>query len=287
MHQVKLSVSLTDEITGISPVETARANLIKIYLGYRTCYSAETDPKRILKLPDANTLVGHTLDEISVWNMKFEEIEKLVSKCLFEFGHDSQIEHASLQFYVTGVSRALTHQLVRHRIASYGQQSQRYVEFSDLPVVIPTSISEHENPEVLKRFLEHMRDTESFYKYLISESVPAGDARFVTPQAASSAITLTMNFRALMNFFSLRCCNNAQWEIRELANQMLAKCKQYYPSIFSQVGAKCLRLGYCPEGTKMCKSPQYLRAKRERATGIDQSVPDDGMRNMKERTVNE
>ena len=142
---------------------------------------------------------------------------------IMESGHASPVEHVSFTFALGGVSRALTHQLVRHRIASYSQQSQRYVDGSDFDYLIPPEI--RKNPEALARFEGIMREIGSAYrdlKGLLEEAGRTGskaneDARFVLPQATASNIVVTMNCRALLNFFEHRCCRRAQWDVRAVA----------------------------------------------------------------------
>ena len=173
-------------------------------------------------------------------------------------GHTSPIEHVSFTFAIGGVSRALTHQLVRHRIASYSQQSQRYVDGSHFDYIVPPSIAR--NPQAAARFAEVMETIGQGYrelKELLEASGRKGsaaneDARFVLPQATASNIVVTMNCRSLVNFFEHRCCMRAQWEIRHVANVMLGLCREKLPAIFAVAGAKCERLGYCPEGEKFC-----------------------------------
>ena len=183
---------------------------------------------------------------------------------ILESGHTSPIEHVSLTFAISGVSRALTHQLVRHRIASYSQQSQRYVDGKDFNYIVPPRIAK--NSAALKRFTACMAEISAAYNdlsELLAEGVaPAKDkaasakakekvrqdARFVLPQAAETRLVMTMNCRSLLNFFAERCCLRAQWEIRALANAMLDLAKAAVPVIFDQAGPKCVRLGYCPEG---------------------------------------
>ncbi|GFK95089.1 Flavin-dependent thymidylate synthase [Fundidesulfovibrio magnetotacticus] len=170
-------------------------------------------------------------------------------------GHVSPIEHVSFTFAVEGVSRALTHQLVRHRIASYSQQSQRYVDASSFDYVLPPAIARI--PEAKARYEHFMAQVADAYRDLkdILETNGRGtkakeDARFVLPQAAETRIVVTMNCRALFNFFEHRCCARAQWEIRALADKMLALCRMTLPEVFTTAGAKCERLGHCPEGAK-------------------------------------
>jgi len=174
-------------------------------------------------------------------------------------GHFSTLEHASYTFAVDGVSRALTHQLVRHRLASFNQQSQRYVKFIDgLNVITPESISG--DAERQKVFDEAIEAGLAAYEKLIEAGVPAEDARYLLPNAAETKIVITMNVRELLHFFEMRCCNRAQWEIRELAWKMLNLVKPTAPFIFMDAGPGCVR-GFCPEGKMTCGEP-YPRVKR-------------------------
>jgi thymidylate synthase (FAD) len=167
-------------------------------------------------------------------------------------GHLSVIEHASFTFSVEGVSRSLTHQLVRHRIASFSQQSQRYVALENPTFVVPETVSS--DPDSLEIYESTMRTIWEAYRAL-SEKVPQEDARYVLPNGCTTNITVTMNARELVHFFSLRCCNRAQWEIRELADRMLALCTRVSPTIFSEAGPPCVR-GPCPEGRLTCGRPR-------------------------------
>ena len=188
-----------------------------------------------------------------------ERIRKVLSTIMAS-GHFSTLEHASYTFSVEGVSRALTHQLVRHRLASFNQQSQRYVRFKDEPsFVTPESVSA--NPEALARFDAAMDAAWEAYAALAEMGVPAEDARYVLPNACESKIVVTMNIRELLHFFSLRCCNRAQWEIRELAWKMLELVRPTAPFIFMDAGPGCVR-GACPEGKMACGSP-YPRVTRD------------------------
>lgn len=173
-------------------------------------------------------------------------------------GHTSPVEHVSFTFGLSGVSRALTHQLVRHRIASFSQQSQRYVDGSHFDFVMPPAVAG--NAQAKERFLACMEEVGQAYvdiKAILAEDGRKGstgneDARFVLPQAAASNIVVTMNCRSLLNFFEDRCCTRAQWEIRSVAEQMLSICREVLPEVFNLAGAKCERLGYCPEGKFCC-----------------------------------
>lgn len=171
-------------------------------------------------------------------------------------GHESPLEHVKFTFAIEGVSRALTHQLVRHRMASYSQQSQRYVEGSEFDHVIPPVFAKDE--DLKARFLSTMSDIQKSYNDLLALLKEKGiegeaanqDARFVLPQAAETKIVVTMNCRELKHFFHHRCCTRAQWEIRAMAKKMLDICAKELPEVFAASGAKCDDLGYCPEGKK-------------------------------------
>ena len=168
-------------------------------------------------------------------------------------GHLSVVEHATFTFSVEGVSRALTHQLVRHRIASFSQQSQRYVSIDEPSYVVPHTV--RDDPEALAAFEGAMRSIWDAYSRLEAMGIPAEDARYVLPNGCTTNITITMNARELLHFFTLRCCNRAQWEIREMADQMLALCREVSPVIFAEAGPACVR-GPCPEGRKSCGKPR-------------------------------
>lgn len=183
-------------------------------------------------------------EEIPVKEDMSEELIREILDKIKDSGHHSVIEHSSFTFSIEGVSRALTHQLVRHRVASYSQQSQRYVDIEEFDPVIPDSIKDDKGRlDAFQELMVHIRET---YVTLKSE-VPLEDARYVLPNATRTNIIVTMNARELWHFFSLRCCRRAQWEIREMADRMLESCKRVSPIIFSDAGAPCLR-GPCPEG---------------------------------------
>ena len=189
-----------------------------------------------------------------------EERVKSVLATIMASGHFSTLEHASYTFAVDGVSRALTHQLVRHRLASYNQQSQRYVKFKNgISVVKPETVAA--NPETEAVFDEAIAACEAAYQKLLAAGIPAEDARYLLPNACESKIVITMNVRELLHFFSLRCCNRAQWEIRDLAHRMLELARPTAPFIFADAGAGCVR-GACPEG-KMCCGNPYPRVTRD------------------------
>jgi len=163
------------------------------------------------------------------------------------YGHASVIEHASFTFSVEDVSRAMTHQLVRHRLASYSQQSQRYVTYDTLEkYVTPPSING--DAQTRKIFDDALEDVSEAYRKLLKMGIPKEDARFILPNAAKTNIIVTMNARELRHFFNLRCCARAQWEIREVAVEMLKQAKKATPILFENCGPTCVELGYCTEG---------------------------------------
>lgn len=211
---------------------------------------------------------------------------------LGEIGHQSPIEHASFTFGIEGVSRAFLAQITRHRIASYSVQSQRYVEKSGFDYIVPPEIQAV--PEAAQEFAAAMEACGRHYDRLadlLTEAharplVEAGqspeqarkkarkqaleDARFVLPNACDTKMVVTMNARSLLNFFRERCCGRAQWEIRQVANQMLELVLAVAPALFAYAGPPCLA-GACPEGKMTCgRAPQVkeeFRELRSRAGG--------------------
>lgn len=222
--------------------------------------------------------------------------ERFVNK-LLSMGHESPLEHVTFTFGIEGISRACSHQLVRHRIASYSQQSQRYVKLEQFEYIIPPAIEKNE--ELKEVFIDHMMKTQDAYdilverllcdiilekypneceecfeewsnnqyidgyddlsifkdkykkKYLEAEKQAIEDARYVFPNACETKIVVTMNVRTLYHFFQERCCERAQWEIREMATEMLKQCKEVSPILFANCGPKCVK-DKCPEGSMSC-----------------------------------
>lgn len=188
-------------------------------------------------------------------------IEKLMA-----MGHESVLEHASFTFGIEGVSRVLLAQLTRHRIASFSVQSQRYVSYENgFGYIIPESICSL-GEEAVKQFSEQMETIEGWYtdwqKRLGTGEKSNEDARFVLPNACETRIMVTMNVRELRHFFSLRMCNRAQWEIRNMAEEMFRLCFETAPALFKNAGPACLR-GKCPEGEKSCGQGGQKRTERE------------------------
>lgn len=186
-----------------------------------------------------------------------EEQQALLRKIL-SLGHFSVLEHASFSFGIEGISRACSHQLVRHRLASYSQQSQRYVSHGErFEAVTPESVKAQ--PELAQKFEAFLDRAHGLYRELLDAGVPAEDARFVLPNAAATKLVMTMNGRELHHFFALRCCRRAQWEIRIMATEMLKQVRKVAPVLFATAGPGCLA-GPCPEGKMTCGAITEVRA---------------------------
>ena len=233
------------------------------------CHTPE--PEKIIaaaaKLCYSNQTVEGLMDGLTP-----EKTESFLNM-LVSMGHESPIEHASFTFAIEGVSRSLLAQITRHRIASYSVQSQRYVRLSPFEYVTPDAVKD--DPEALAAYEDAMKAaTESYEKIAdilkakyVAEYVADGldektarnraekkaieDARFVFPNACETRMVVTMNARSLYNFFAHRCCSRAQWEIREVADQMLALVKEVAPVLFKTAGPPCVK-GPCPEGKMSC-----------------------------------
>ena len=193
-------------------------------------------------------------------NLTPEAVDKFIG-ILIKLGHSSPIEHSSFSFGVDGVSRALTHQVVRHRMASFSQKSQRYVSENGFSYVIPPEIEKIEDAkELFVDTMEAISESYSSINQMLRENgrkeeEANEDSRFVLPNACTSSMVITMNVRELLHFFNQRCCNRAQWEIRELADEMLRQCKQVAPLLFKNAGAPCVNRS-CPEGKMSCGKPR-------------------------------
>ncbi len=175
---------------------------------------------------------------------------KAILEQVVGLGHTSVVEHAIFTFAISDVSRSLTHQLVRHRIASFSQQSQRYVNLNEPVYVTPPKIAK--SKQMKKAYDQTMKMIWKEYNKLLEMDIPAEDARYVLPNATCTNIIVTMNARSLLNFFELRCCLHAQWEIRALANLMLKEVKKAAPTIFKNAGPLCKSKKVCPENKKDC-----------------------------------
>jgi thymidylate synthase (FAD) len=167
------------------------------------------------------------------------------------------LEHASFTFGIEGISRVTSHQLVRHRLASYSQQSQRYVSHKKrFAAVVPPAITGR--PALLARFEAQLEALHKCYAEMVDAGVPAEDARYILPNATETKLLVTMNARELLHFFGARCCERAQWEIRAMAMEMLRLSKAVAPTIFRDAGPGCIS-GPCPEGTMTCGNIQDVR----------------------------
>ena len=224
----------------LSPDET-------IALGAKLCYSKSSieDLKEKISTKDQSSFINR----------------------LMSMGHESVFEHASFTFGVEGVSRVLLAQLTRHRLASFSVQSQRYVSYENgFGYIIPPSI-EALGPESVQQFHDQMNQMERWYTEWQQKLGNQGeksneDARFVLPNACETRLLMTMNVRELRHFFSLRMCSRAQWEIRNMAEQMHRLCLEVAPDLFADAGPACLR-GKCPEGEKSCGKQEEKRAERK------------------------
>jgi len=197
----------------------------------RICYSSQS-----------GAAIADSFDE--------DKAEEFIAK-LIQLGHFSPFEHASFTFAIDGVSRSLSHQLVRHRIASYSQKSQRYVKENGFAYVTPKSITA--SPQQEAEYKSLMEQIQQAYNALLAAGIPAEDARYILPNATETNLVVTMNARSLLNFFQLRCCRRAQTEIRQLAWQMLKQVRQVAPMLFANAGPTCLTLGICYEGAMSCR----------------------------------
>ncbi|WP_378957020.1 FAD-dependent thymidylate synthase [Pelosinus sp. sgz500959] len=215
------------------------------------------DPQRMVAM-SARLCYSPVGAEELVENMSEVQVEKLLNK-IVEMEHLSTLEHVSFTFAIEGISRVLTHQLVRHRIASYSQQSQRYVSEHEFEYITPPSVENH--PLAKEKFDQLMDTIRSTYDDLITLGVNKEDARYCLANATETKIVVTMNARTLLHFFQLRCCVRAQWEIRSLAEAMLDEVKKVAPLLFKKAGPTCVTSHYCGEGSMTCGRLAAMQAK--------------------------
>lgn len=239
------------------------------------------DPEKVISTAAKLCYSNSGIDDLYT-DLTDEKAKEFLDK-LMSMGHESPIEHVTFTFGIEGISRACSHQLVRHRIASYSQQSQRYVNMNDFSYVTPPSISS--DPNLNKAYNDIMCNLKNRYEAIQSvlanniadELIASGvnekkaksiakkkaneDARYILPNACETKIIVTMNARALFNFFGHRCCNRAQWEIREVAEQMYKLVYNIAPTLFNYAGPNCVITGKCPEGKMTCGKINEMKEK--------------------------
>ena len=211
------------------------------------------NPERVIALAGKLCYSQVGIDELND-KISDEQVEKFITK-LSDMGHMSPFEHASFTFAIEGISRNCSHQIVRHRLASFSQQSQRYVKMKG-EYVVPPYVYWHE--ELLLEFNHALENADKAYNKLVeglmrygrTEKEAIEDARYILPSACTTKMEVTMNVRELLHFFKQRCCKRAQWEIREVAKEMLKQCREVSPILFKNAGAPC---STCTEGELKCK----------------------------------
>lgn len=213
------------------------ANILKIYYGFKECYTANIT---------YDITAYDYINDLSVKN----KVDTYIKNCCKSTLHKTPLEHVSVTFEITDVSRTCSHQNVRHRIASFNQKSQRYIDETNYDVVVPPRICANEKTS--KLFDDLVATVKETYKTYREEGIPKEDARFVLLEATTTHYQMTMNFSSLINFLGLRLCKRAQWEIRGVADEILEYLKQDYEPIFQNIGPSCEQLGYCPEGKNSC-----------------------------------
>lgn len=257
--------------------KTAKVYLLAYTVPINTMDDSK-NPERVIAA--AGKLCYSKSDIIDLYNGLTDEATEKFVHMLSEMGHESPIEHISFTFGIEGISRTCSHQIVRHRLASYSQQSQRYVDLQNsFNYIIPEAIKNNEKARTL--YEESMKNDMDVYKKItesLIEEYTKGvtdkneirnltkkaleDSRFALPNACETKIIVTMNARTLLNFFKERCCNRAQWEIRDVATQMLDLVLDVAPNVFSKAGAPCV-FGKCPEGKMSCGNRQRPREKQK------------------------
>lgn len=218
MAKQKLSVEL---------ISIPNEMLKTIYTACKTCYSAKLPYENFLSAPDEDKMLSL--------------IQKVIGS-----GHYSTIEHIQLTFAIQNVSRACTHQLVRHRHMSFSQKSQRYVkEKGEIDYIMPKSIEK--NPELAKKFEEFIQNTSNLYQEFIEAGILAEDARSILPNATTTSLVASLNLRELIHLANLRLCTRAQAEIRALVKGMTDEVIKKEPWLKPYLVPKCEKLGYCDE----------------------------------------
>lgn len=222
---IEIQVIDTPEVRLLSYTQNS---LSLIYAAFRECY--------------------HKHSAVTEWDKYLNEDKAVMKKFIqnvLESGHETPIEHVSFTFAINGISRVCSHQIVRSRIASFSQRSQRVEKKDVFRVVIPREIKLDSTR--YKIFLESVERDLKSYKSLIDKGVAIENARYLLPNCIETSLVMTMNCRSLLHFFKLRCCNRAQEETREVAYKMLSEVKKVLPEIFEHAGPACEMYGYCPE----------------------------------------
>ena len=221
------------------------------------------DPEALTALGARLCYAGGDVDDLL--RLVSEKEQRGFVEKIMAMGHESVMEHVSFTFLAEGVSRVLLAQLTRHRIASFSVQSQRYVSYAGgFGYIVPPAIASL-GQEAVAEYEDQMAQMQAWYEAWQKRLGDAGessneDARFVLPNACTTKIMMTMNARSLMNFFHHRCCNRAQWEIRDLAEQMFKLCYAVAPNLFANAGPACVA-GACPEGKMSCGKMLEMREK--------------------------
>ena len=225
---------------------------------------------KLISYPEEAELIAKMAGLICYSGEKvFEEIKEKASlkpdkylEAIIKSGHLSIIEHNVFVFYVSGISRVTSHQLVRKRIASFSQQSQRYVNAENFEYIIPDEINKSSFGE---KYKEIVNQTQELYQEMVNNGITKEDARYILPNATSTQLIVSMNGHSLIDLLVRRICEKSQWEIRELAERMLEEVKKVAPVIFKNLGAFCDFYGYCPENSHSCGRAPTIDELREKA----------------------
>jgi thymidylate synthase (FAD) len=226
---------------------------------------------KLISYPEEAELIAKMAGLICYSGEKvFEEIKDKASlktdeylEAIIKSGHLSILEHNVFVFYVSGISRVTSHQLVRKRIASFSQQSQRYVSAENFEYITPDEINKSTFGE---KYKEIVNQTHELYQEMVNNGIPKEDARYILPSATSTQLIVSMNGHSLIDLLVRRICERSQWEIRELAEMMLEEVKMVAPAIFKNLGAFCDFYGYCPENSHSCGRMPTIDELKEKAS---------------------
>jgi thymidylate synthase (FAD) len=221
----------------VTLISSSEDPLRSLYMAYRTCYSQLTPQQVLARIDDER--IGR------------EQMQAFIEERL-KTGHASPLEQVWFEFAISGVSRAFSHQFVRHRVGiSFEQQSQRYVTYKggDFPYTVPETVRKAGLQEKMDALFDQVGE---LYEEMVAAGVPAEDARFLLPNATNTNFKVTVNFQSLLHICDLRLCTRAQWEFRKVAALMRAEVMKVCPELGRYLQPKCgeLRLGYCDESEK-------------------------------------